>query len=491
MTNEITSPLPPDDRAKLRALRPSDSLTPDPDFSPRYPLHQSRQQSIEVRTPYQKDLDRLLYNYYTRRLARVTQVAAVAKRLGRIDGSTYQVPHNRLTHSLKVGQVARRTAHYLAEDIGNTKGISAAGGIDFDIAEFAGRAHDIGHPPFGHAGEEALSELAKSWGLEDGFEGNAQTFRILTYLTSKFSKDQHVRGLDLTYASTASVVKYPWDSRHSLSKKKKGKFGYYDVDAYAFKTFVQPLLYTESKGTLEAQIMDWADDVSYAVHDVEDFAFQGKIPVYSLTVTENDFHEFWLHASSKLEGYSSSDIKDIQALFRKTLNDYFSIPLDDTEASQLRMAAFVSAVIERTSRDTSVTHTGALAVRSRSRGLVEALKHLTWHYVINRPELHSRQQGDTRVLKAVASELYRIATETCSKDTSEMEHWLATPLVESIENSVQQYTDSNVESFRSFDDDDKTKLGVARGVIDYVASLTEDDVFGLYELYGLSAAPIV
>lgn len=122
----------------------------------------------------------------------------------------YSLSHNRLTHSLKVGQVARRLAQYLLKEQVNQEGIRTAGGLDPDVAELGGRTHDLGHSPFGHIGEMVLDRIAIDNGLPDGFEGNAQSFRILTFLQRELRDGMPVQGMDLTRISTAAIVKYPW-----------------------------------------------------------------------------------------------------------------------------------------------------------------------------------------------------------------------------------------------------------------------------------------
>lgn len=495
---------------KLRQKRPSDSSTSRSNArgNDNSPAHVPNQ---EPRTPYQKDLDRLLYNYYTRRLARVTQVTTVASRSGGDNGDAYRLTHNRLTHSLKVGQVARRTAQYLHVGLSaenNKSGIRAAGGVDFDVAEFAGRAHDIGHPPFGHAGEQALDGLARKWGLPDGFEGNAQTFRILTQLTLKGLKtdistrealeSDFPRGLDLTYASLASVVKYPWgfgqqpcsNPNDKPDPARTSKFGFYDVDRISFDNYVRPLLYLDGLGTLEAQIMDWADDVSYAVHDVEDFAFQGKIPIH--TVSSESASQFLTEVRNQLEEQKEKqraafDTDSIIKKFTGYIDAFFSVPLGQSEFDYCRMSQFISTVITEASLGTSVSHDGKLTVTPHARGLITIVKHLTKYYVIDQPGMHAQQEGDKRILSAVTSELKRIASKAYNERPTRMSCVLPQPLCESVENAIKQYRETTASSLQHKQDQERIELGIKRGVIDYVASLTEDDVFNLYRLYGLSA----
>jgi predicted deoxyguanosinetriphosphate triphosphohydrolase len=126
---------------------------------------------LDYRTPAQTDRDRVQYSSAFARLAEVTQV---------VSADRGYVFHNRLTHSLKVAQLARRISEKLRGTHKNEA--DALQAPDPDIAEAAALAHDLGHPPFGHTAENELDRLARKAGLEDGFEGNAQSFRIVSKL---------------------------------------------------------------------------------------------------------------------------------------------------------------------------------------------------------------------------------------------------------------------------------------------------------------------
>ena len=214
------------------------------------------------RSDFERDRARILHSAALRRLAAKTQV---------VSPGDHDFIRNRLTHSLEVAQVGREFGRSL--------------GCDPDVVDAACLSHDLGHPPFGHNGETALDEAASAIG---GFEGNAQTLRLLSRLEPKKITDDGVpAGLNLTRATLDAATKYPWrkaDAPTTASGKRSRKFGVYDDDAEVFTWFRKGI--DSQRLSMEAQVMDLADDVSYCVHDVEDGIVSGMFQLGWLTNTE-------------------------------------------------------------------------------------------------------------------------------------------------------------------------------------------------------------
>jgi dGTPase len=343
----------------------------------------------EGRSPAQKDRDRILYTSALRRLSKVTQV---------VKADTGHVFHNRLTHSMQVAQVGLRTAQGLQASYFALTG--SKDGFDPDVVEAACLAHDLGHPPFGHVAEKKLQELT---GDEiDGFEGNAQSFRIVTRLSQHTTTH---RGLDLTRATLAAILKYPW--LKDQNKDKPDKWGAYSSEKkdFDFATAISP---APQVRTIEASLMDWADDITYSVHDVEDFYRAGRVPLHLLSDRRYDkersgfFEKVFERHSDKKSIWA--DQKSLQEAFNEVTVGLF--PLEGTYTGEWKERAalrtFTSELIGRYVSATSIVEKdGNVRLRiDEDRELeVAMLKEITWIYVIEAPELASQQEGQREIIE--------------------------------------------------------------------------------------------
>ena len=337
----------------------------------------------------------MLHSAALRRLAGKTQV------VGPGEGAEVSgVPRTRLTHSLEVAQIGREMAEEL--------------GCDPDVVDLAGLAHDIGHPPFGHNGERALDEFGSAAGVSGGpgFEGNAQTLRILTRLEPKIGGS----GLNLTRAALDATCKYPW-----IRAVGDGKYGAYPEDAEAFYWIRDGA--PERDRCLEAQVMDWADDVAYSVHDVEDGVLSGRIELAALdsagetaALVELAARHFGTrvggsdHAVLAAAADGLRELAVVQAVRR------FDAASAGTAAhSALKrltselVGRFVRAAVDATRAahgDRSLCRYAAdLVVPARAAAEVALLKAMALRYVMSDPDRLAMQSRQRELLTELAAEL--------------------------------------------------------------------------------------
>ena len=342
----------------------------------------------DSRTPFQRDRDRVLYSPEFRRLSGVTQVVSAS------EGDFF---HNRLTHSLKVAQVGRRLAELLLKKF-PTERFEYWGGLDPDVVETAGLAHDLGHPPFGHDGEEVIGELVEE--LPGGFEGNAQSFRIVTRLAAHADNDpdQSVdSGLNLTRATLNAILKYPW------TRNSRKKWGIYDSDTARFEW----VSYEQCRGrrVIEAELMDWADDVTYAVHDLEDFYRAGLIPLHLLLHTAEG--DRFLEAAVRRNAGLKENEDILENALRSALENvvlFLDGPYVGGRRQRMTINAALSALITRfiagdTIQVCEPPGQQSISIDADIRLQVDLLKEVTYYYVIDHPRIASIRAGQREMLR--------------------------------------------------------------------------------------------
>ncbi|MFI5803283.1 deoxyguanosinetriphosphate triphosphohydrolase [Streptomyces sp. NPDC051561] len=349
------------------------------------------------RTAFQRDRARVLHSAALRRLAGKTQVVTPGSRSQVWDSS----PRTRLTHSLECAQVGRE--------------LGAALGCDPDLVEAACLSHDMGHPPFGHNGEQALNDFAKDAG---GFEGNAQSLRLLTRLEPKrFVRSEATGelvsvGLNLTRAALDAATKYPWARGGHPTDPDSVKFGVYEDDLPVFRWAREgaPGL----RKCFEAQVMDWSDDVAYSVHDFEDGLHAGHIDP-GLLLAEPERAEIYRVAIGRYVPEDTDPAELAEALDRLTEQEWWPHGYDGSALAQARLKDATSQLIGRFCLAAEsatraaygsgrlTRYAAELVVGRETRNECAVLKAVADRYVMQRDE-QERLRADQRIVIAELAE---------------------------------------------------------------------------------------
>ncbi|MER5998732.1 deoxyguanosinetriphosphate triphosphohydrolase [Nonomuraea angiospora] len=333
------------------------------------------------RSAFERDRARVLHSAALRRLAAKTQVVGPAESLG----GGQHIPRTRLTHSLECGQVGRE--------------MGATLGVDPDLVETACLAHDLGHPPFGHNGEMALNALSASCG---GFEGNAQSLRLLTRLEAKvLTEDGRSAGLNLTRAALDASIKYPWTC------EKSAKFGVYDDDLPVFRWIRDGA--PDGRVSFEAQIMDWADDVAYSVHDLEDALHSGHVTPEAL---RSPIERTLVCETTRTWYAPNADLGELEETFAKLITDpLWPRRFEATLADLAGLKALTSGLIGRFCRSAQTAtkevygsrHRADLVVPHATRLECALLKGVTAHYVMATRDHNANQARQRELITELAS----------------------------------------------------------------------------------------
>lgn len=407
----------------------------------------------DQRDPFGQDRDRILYTTALRRLAGTTQVVSVA------EGHVF---HNRLTHTLEVAQIARRLAeHLLAIDQGRAHDF---GGLHPEVAEAAALAHDLGHPPFGHIGEEEIDRLVVGAGVPDGFEGNAQSFRVVTKMTKR---QPAFAGLNLTRATLNGVLKYPWF--RTTAGKQHRKYGAYRSEEPDF-LHARSATAFPSLPSLEAAVMNHADDIAYSVHDLYDFFRAGLIPLELIALNDAAADDFvsavfarWQRGGATPElprPDFEAALNQLRALF--PLTQRFDGSLQHRAALRSLTSLLIGRYLQATAFAADPAADGStISINPAHAAEIKVLQELTRQYVIFRPSLAAIQEGERRLIRVI----FRSLLNDARGQRALLPQWANDLLDEALKSATND-----------------TERGAARVrlVADTISSLTEDECQRLF-----------
>ncbi|SDX16922.1 dGTPase [Tritonibacter mobilis] len=411
----------------------------------------------DQRRPFETDHDRILYSSYFQRLAGVTQIV----RAGEED-----IFHTRQQHTHKVAQIGRRLSQHLLRKC-EERNIQCPQ-LDPEVVAAASLAHDLGHPPFGHKGEYTLNDLVQQAG-EEGYEGNAQTFRIITKLAVRWNETD---GLDLTRAVACGVLKYPWlRDAHNPNKSKKWSAYASEKDEFEWARKGQK----EDVPSPEAALMDWADDIAYSVHDLEDFHRCNLIPWTKILNDQDEQLQIVHRTAKKWHGGPENAIEVLQEALAQLIEqlDLYQEILqqryDGSRSVRVGLRQMTSALVGNFIQQTKLKWPMSIDVPPETERKVLLLKTMARDYIISNPSLAAQQKGQERILR----ELFQmIMNDTCWGDVGNRK--------------VPNYLPPRLEYLIDLSE------SLARFVADCLSSLTEREISRLHSrLVGYEAGSVL
>jgi len=399
------------------------------------------------------------------------------------------------------------------------------GGLDPDACEAAALAHDIGHPPFGHVGEEVLDRIAREeLDLRDGFEGNAQSMRILT---TGMLRDTETQGLDLSCATLAGVAKYPWtrgtppcsDQDRTVpgasinTKKRCPNGGDCGVECRQQRTWKKFNFYAEHENllaetrefstvgtgiqTLEASVMDLADDISYAVHDLEDFLLSGIIDHNRVLESLEDFNtrdntdgplaSFASSLDVKYGGrYDAKDFNDSVRYVQGRLTSLFATLYRDSKASHslkaAKVAMFASSEIGEYVNPNAIAFSTEplwgdygphISLISPLWHRVQILKWITRTFIIGEADIALLQRGQRHILEGLVRNLISWAADKEDRDR------LPRQLFEQLEIAEKLASGEYKVGYGA--EQHAPRGNPNRAILDYVCTLSDGQCVALFE----------
>ena len=387
----------------------------------------------DIRTPFQHDKDRIIHSTAFRRLQYKTQVYVIH------EGDLYRT---RLTHSLEVAQIARGLALQL--------------GADFDLAEAIALAHDLGHAPFGHIGGDTLHDLLAPFGIP--FDHNVQSYRIVTALEERYTD---FKGLNLTYATLEGILRHCtyFDNEEDILANTPAEL---EKEVSSFWNHEQPII--------EAQIVNIADSIAYATHDLEDALEVGLLEwgefedildkyviAFVIEIIDNDLR-------NAMEKYEQANKEIVTKVKHRTLSRLLinKLILETVEQSKKNLGEFHCngeqiTVAVRDSRNVTVALPATLEQQLRN-----LLSEILFDHVYQEPRVMIMMQKAKRILETLFS--------SCMEEPK----------------TLPSRTQAKLETYYQLNGEKRTsKSGrriLAQFVGDYISGMTDKYAMDTYQL---------